>query len=134
MSLGLLPLSVWFFGRARWVGPLANLLAVPFVSFVVVPLTLAGTALLLPLPAAGGVLLLVGRMRRCGHSGGCCSDWPRRRGAVVAAGTHGLGLRPALLGAVWLLLPQGVPLRWAGVCLFLPLLWPTGPAAPGKRT
>jgi len=30
----------------------------------------------------------------------------------------------ALCGAVWLFMPRGVPLRWFGLVLFLPLLWP----------
>jgi competence protein ComEC len=34
MTLALLPLTVWFFGQASLVGPIANLVAVPFVSFV----------------------------------------------------------------------------------------------------
>lgn len=42
LSLLLLPLTVWFFERASWVSPFANLLAVPLVSFVVVPLGLLG--------------------------------------------------------------------------------------------
>jgi competence protein ComEC len=33
----------------------------------------------------------------------------------------------ALLGAVWLFMPRGVPLRALGVLLFLPLLWPVRP-------
>src|SRR5690606_24771072 len=47
MTVSLLPLTVWFFGQASVVGPLANLAAVPWVSFVSVPLALAGTALAL---------------------------------------------------------------------------------------
>ncbi|MDI1302727.1 MAG: DNA internalization-related competence protein ComEC/Rec2 [bacterium] len=42
MSLLLLPLTLWFFERASWVSPLANLLAVPMVTFVIVPLGLLG--------------------------------------------------------------------------------------------
>lgn len=42
MSFLLLPLTLWFFERASWVSPLANLLAVPLVTFVIVPLGLLG--------------------------------------------------------------------------------------------
>lgn len=42
LSLLLLPPTVWFFERASWVSPFANLLAVPVVTFVVVPLGMAG--------------------------------------------------------------------------------------------
>ncbi|HEX6592032.1 MAG TPA: DNA internalization-related competence protein ComEC/Rec2, partial [Moraxellaceae bacterium] len=59
LSLLLLPLTVWFFERASWVSPLANLLAVPLVSFVVVPLGLLG--LLAWLCGATGAALLCWR-------------------------------------------------------------------------
>lgn len=42
LTLLLLPLTLWFFERASWVSPFANLLAVPLVTFVVVPLGLLG--------------------------------------------------------------------------------------------
>lgn len=42
ITLSLTPLSVWLFGEASVVGLLANLLAIPWVSFVVTPLTLLG--------------------------------------------------------------------------------------------
>ncbi|MDF3031512.1 MAG: rec2 [Moraxellaceae bacterium] len=45
ISLLLLPLTVWFFGQASWVSPFANLLAVPVVTFLVVPAGLAGLLL-----------------------------------------------------------------------------------------
>ena len=44
-TIGLLPLSVVLFGQASLAGPLANLVAVPWWSLVVVPLALLGTAL-----------------------------------------------------------------------------------------
>lgn len=42
LTLLLLPLTLWFFERASWVSPFANLLAVPLVTFVIVPLGLLG--------------------------------------------------------------------------------------------
>lgn len=42
LSVLLLPPTLWFFERASWVSPFANLLAVPVVTFVVVPLGLLG--------------------------------------------------------------------------------------------
>ncbi|HEX7369432.1 MAG TPA: ComEC/Rec2 family competence protein, partial [Rhodanobacteraceae bacterium] len=59
MTVALLPLTVWFFGQASLVGPIANLVAVPFVSFVIVPIDLAACALLLAWPWAGTALLHV---------------------------------------------------------------------------
>ena len=49
-----LPL-LFFMGRFSWLAPMVNLLAVPWVSLVTVPLTLIGI-LLLPLSPAAGSL------------------------------------------------------------------------------
>ncbi len=57
LTLLLLPLTLWFFERASWVSPLANLLAVPAVTFVIVPLGLLGLLCwLLSLSAAAHVV------------------------------------------------------------------------------
>ncbi|WP_199908408.1 ComEC/Rec2 family competence protein, partial [Salmonella enterica] len=42
-TVGLLPLTVSLFGQASLVGPFANLVAIPWWTFVVVPLCLVGT-------------------------------------------------------------------------------------------
>lgn len=42
ITLALTPLSVWLFGEVSVVGLLANLVAIPWVSFLVTPLTLLG--------------------------------------------------------------------------------------------
>jgi competence protein ComEC len=43
IGLALLPLSAWYFGEASIVGPLVNLLAIPFFNFVLVPLSVLAT-------------------------------------------------------------------------------------------
>lgn len=47
LTIGLLPLTLVFFQHASLVSPIANLFAVPWVSFFVVPVTLVGSLLLL---------------------------------------------------------------------------------------
>lgn len=122
-SLGLVPLTFVMFQHASLISPLANLLAVPWVSFVVVPLTLAG-ALILPVwPWLAEMLwqlahLCVGLL------------WPVLE--IMAALPHAYWrqtspfwtLAPALLGLVWLMAPRGWPARWLGLFLLLPMLWP----------
>lgn len=124
MALALLPLTVWFFGQASVVGPLANLIAVPFVSLVIVPLTLLASALLLPSPSLGVPLL---------HICAKLADaqwWVLVHLAQMPAALHylpepnALAFVLACLGAVWLLAPRGVPARVLGGLLFLPLLLP----------
>ncbi len=51
VTLGLLPLTALWFNQVSWVGPFANLIAIPWVSFAVVPLVLAGVVLPGPLDA-----------------------------------------------------------------------------------
>ncbi len=135
MTLGLLPLTMWFFGEASLVGALSNLIAVPLVSFVIVPCALFGMVLLvLCPPLAGPVLWLAGKMvhaqwwllQRMAH-------WPGAHWYLPTVQPWALPL--ALLGALWLFMPRGVPLRWLGVLLFLPLLLPPRqlPAEGGFR-
>jgi competence protein ComEC len=124
MSLSLLPLTVWFFGQASVIGPLANLIAVPWVSFVVVPLALAGTALAFVSDALASALFV---------AAATLMQWlwallepaAGLRGALVylpAPSTFAFVL--ALIGAFWLLLPRAVPGKGLAILLFLPLIWP----------
>ena len=124
MTVSLLPLTLWFFGQASLVGALSNLIAVPLVSFVIVPCALLGMLMLgLCPPLATPVLWLAARMAHAQwwlleHM----ATWPGAHWYLPEVQPHALLL--ALLGALWLFLPRGVPLRWFGLLLFLPLLWP----------
>lgn len=123
-TLGLLPLTVLLFGQASMVGPLANLVAIPWWSLVVVPLALLGTALE---ALWAGVGALPWRLSAW------CFDlsWPLFE--ALAGSRFALWWLPepawfalplALLGALWMLLPAGVPGRALAVLLWLPLLLP----------
>ncbi|UHH09596.1 DNA internalization-related competence protein ComEC/Rec2 [Luteimonas fraxinea] len=123
-TIGLLPLTVILFGQASLAGPIANLVAIPWWSLVVVPLALVGTGL------------------EAIHSG--AGDWAWRSAAWafdlswplfdwLAASPislwwlpepHWLALPFALLAAFWMLLPRGVLGKWLATLLWLPLLWP----------
>ncbi|WP_114240014.1 DNA internalization-related competence protein ComEC/Rec2 [Dyella sp. C9] len=124
MSLALLPLTLWFFGQASLVGGLANLVAVPFVSLVIVPCTLMGVLLLgLCPPAATPVLWCAGKLV---HLQWWLLDlmagWPGAHWYLPDVRLVPVVL--AMIGATWLLMPRGVPARWLGGLLFLPLLFP----------
>ncbi len=124
MTVALLPLTVWFFGQASLVGALSNLVAVPVVSLLVVPLALAGTVLLPLWPAAAGWawqpaawimhVLWAGLQAMAG--------WPGAHWYPPAITTGAMLL--ATFGAWWLFMPRGMPARWLGLVLFLPLLLP----------
>ncbi|MBN8921832.1 MAG: DNA internalization-related competence protein ComEC/Rec2 [Rhodanobacter sp. 68-29] len=124
MTVSLMPLTLWFFGEASLVGALSNLVAVPFVSFVIVPCALLGMLCLgLCPPLATPVLWLAAQLAH--------AQWWLLERMATWPGAHWYlpqmapwTLLLATLGALWLFLPRGVPLRALGLLLFLPLLWP----------
>lgn len=124
MTVALLPLTLWFFGEASLVGALSNLVAVPFVSFVIVPCALLGMVLLaLCPPLATPVLWFAAQLA---HAQWWLleymANWPGAHWYLPTVQPWALLL--ALLGALWIFMPRGVPLRWLGLLLFLPLLLP----------
>jgi competence protein ComEC len=123
MSLLLLPMSLWWFGSASLAGFAANLVAAPLVSFLVVPLSLAGSALL-PWPMLATPLLTVasGLVDVLWQGLALVAAWPTARLGVAEAGLVPVVL--ATFGAAWLFLPRGWPLRGYGPLLCLPLLAP----------
>jgi competence protein ComEC len=123
-TVGLLPLTVALFGQASLAGPLANLVAIPWWSLVVVPLALCGTALDALLPgfgewawrlAASAFDLAWPWFERLAHSP--LALWWLPQPAWFA-------LPLALAGGFWLLLPRGLPGKPLALLLWLPLLWP----------
>jgi competence protein ComEC len=127
MTVALLPLTLWFFGEASLVGALSNLVAVPFVSFVIVPFALLGLLLLLMYPPLATPVLWLSAW--LAHAQWWLleqtAQWPGAHWYLPAVQPWGLIL--ATLGALWLFMPRGVPLRALSVLLFLPLLWPVRP-------
>lgn len=130
MTVALLPLGIWFFGEASLVGALSNLIAVPLVSFVIVPLCLAGTLALLLVPALATPPLLLAAWfsHQQWRLLEWAATWPAAHGYLPAPAPWALLL--AMLGAAWLFLPRGVPARALGLLLFLPLLLPVRPTPP----
>ncbi|OGT59146.1 MAG: DNA internalization-related competence protein ComEC/Rec2 [Gammaproteobacteria bacterium RIFCSPHIGHO2_12_FULL_63_22] len=131
--LGLLPLTIWFFGQASIPGPVANLVGVPVISLCVVPLALLG--LLLSTVSATAAAF-------CWHASArvmdwlwsaleAMADWPGSMMWLAETGFVAFAL--ACLAAFWLLLPRGTPGRALACVLFLPMLWPDlNPPAPGQ--
>lgn len=124
LSMTLLPMTVWFFGQGSLIGPIANLLAVPWISFVVVPVTVCASLLVTSWPALGVPLLhlaetLLLPLWRV-------MEWM----AALPLAQHYFATTPAwafalaLVGVVWSLLPRGIPLRAFGALLTLPMLLP----------
>ena len=126
MTLALLPLTAWFFGQASLMAPLSNLVAVPFASFMIVPIDLAACALLFAWPLAGQALL-----HACAYLVDALwwflthlAAWPAAMQYLPE--TSLLAFALACIGAIWLLAPRGVPARALGALLLLPLCFPRG--------
>ena len=130
--LGLLPLTVWFFGQAALPGPLANVLGIPAISLVIVPLSLLGVMALPFSPDAAGWLwsgaaLAMQQLWLCLET---MMRWPHALIWLPEASLFALVL--ACIGAFWLLLPRGTPGKVLAALLFLPLLCPRNELpAPG---
>ncbi len=122
IALGLTPMLVYWFGQNPTLGPLANVFAVPWVSFLVVPLALLGAALLGWWAHAAQALLQA-------------ADWALGvlwlylqwlAGLDVVAWSRSMPplwvAVAATVGAALLLAPRGLPGRWLGGVWLLPLL------------
>ncbi|WP_047526943.1 DNA internalization-related competence protein ComEC/Rec2 [Pseudomonas sp. 11/12A] len=122
IAIGLGPLLLVLGLPISLSGPLVNLLAVPWISLLVLPPALLGT-LLLPVPYVGeGLLWLAGGLidwlfRGLAWMAGLVPAWVP---AAIPLWVWGLGA----LGAFLLLLPRGVPLRPLGWPLLLLLIFP----------
>ncbi|MGH8278254.1 MAG: DNA internalization-related competence protein ComEC/Rec2 [Gammaproteobacteria bacterium] len=123
VGIGLLPMLVWFFQRATLVSPLANIVAVPLYSLLVVPLVLVGVVFLGVWPWLGALLLKAGTAL-IGLAWPLLSrlaELPAASLPTPAPSWWALGV--AVLGAFWLMVPRAVPARWLGLVLWLPLFF-----------
>ncbi|MGM9480764.1 DNA internalization-related competence protein ComEC/Rec2 [Roseateles sp. NT4] len=121
-TLGLAPLSLICFSQLSLVGLLANLVAIPLISFVVTPLALLG-GLVTPLWALAAWLMqtLMAWLQ-------LLIAWPAAVLWLPAAPLWSQGL--ALIGALLVVLRLPWRLRAAGLAMMLPLLWPVVPHPP----
>ena len=115
VTLGLMPLLLGLFQQVSIISPVANAVAIPLISFIVVPLTLIGL-----LPGCGALLQGAHHALAFGmHGLEAARDVPF--GQWVGAAPQPWAIVAGIIGACWLLLPTGFPARWLGVVGFLPL-------------
>ena len=125
VTLALTPLTLLLFGQVSWVGLLANLLAIPWVTLLVTPLSLLGMVVPLSWDVAAwalqGLLVLLHHMAQWSWA---VSFLPQ---APWWAGALGLG------GGILLVLNLPWCMRLAGVPMLMPLLfWYVPTPAPGQ--
>jgi len=122
LSLAMLPLTMLFFGTASLTSPLANLLAIPWVSLVIVPLSLLAL-LFMPFSsflstqsmalASMAIDLLFKGLEIISSS--FLSD-------ISFAEIPAILLLFAFIGLLMLFLPKGFPGRWLGILIMLPAI------------
>ncbi|MET0065240.1 MAG: DNA internalization-related competence protein ComEC/Rec2, partial [Candidatus Thiodiazotropha sp.] len=121
VTLGLVPMLFLLFGQASLIAPLVNLIMVPWFSLVLVPLLLLGLPLLIWPDAATLWFAGLGHLAdlSLGLLEGCAAlSW-----AAVSMPQAGLWVwLLALMGVLLGLLPRGVPGRWMGLWMCLPVL------------
>lgn len=122
LSLGMLPLTLLFFGSASLSSPVANFLAIPWVSFVIVPVSLIALVFM-PISSviSDGLFKLAALAIEWLFNGlGLMSSSSLSN--INSAEIPNYYLLIAFLGLLFLLLPKGFPARWLGVIAFLPAL------------
>ncbi|WP_031363909.1 DNA internalization-related competence protein ComEC/Rec2 [Caballeronia sordidicola] len=127
ITLGLAPLTAYWFFQIPLLGPLANAFAIPWISFLVTPTVLA--AVLLPAPLdvfayRAAHSMLTPMFDALAHlSGPAWTLWRLPQ-------PDGFALTAAAFGVIWALAPRGWPLRFAAPLTWLPLALPISQAPP----
>ncbi|WP_028536058.1 DNA internalization-related competence protein ComEC/Rec2 [Paludibacterium yongneupense] len=110
--LSLVPLLL-FFGKVPLLSPLANLLAIPYVSLLLTPLALLAVAL----PLDGPLQVTAWLCARLLDGLALLGNGPQ----FAVPGLPGPVWLGGLCGALWLIAPRGVPGRGLALLLLLPL-------------
>ncbi|MCW8901106.1 MAG: DNA internalization-related competence protein ComEC/Rec2 [Gammaproteobacteria bacterium] len=124
ISLALIPLLVFLFQQASLISPLANLFAIPIVSFVVVPLVLLASSIITLLPDLATMLFSL-------SDSVLNALWWLLSYLAGTPMSQWYGIKPSLLslclasaGFALLLTPKGWPAKYLGLFLIIPLIFP----------
>lgn len=127
VTLVMVPMVLALFQEASLVSPLANAFAIPVVSWIVVPLAIAGAFLDLGPLLEGAHATMAAVMVPLE----ALSAWPHAM--VESHAPAPWTVAAALVGCAWLLAPRGVPMRALGLLWLVPLFAVAPPRpAPGE--
>ncbi len=124
VSIGLMPLVLYFFHEVSLVAPLANIVAIPFVSFAIVPMLIIALLIALIAPSAGAYALKFSAL---------LIDVLWQFLEALASVDYSTLMMPevsifacitAMVGVVFLLMPKGFIPKPLVCVLFLPVLFP----------
>lgn len=122
VSLGLLPLSIGFFSQTTVIGPFVNMIAIPWISLVVVPLALLGVVFSwLPLLAS----FFWNGAYQCMHGFWLLLEYFQQMhwSSIGIAEANIFTIIIAIIGVCLCLLPKALPAKYVGLFLVLPLLF-----------
>ncbi len=129
VSLGLLPLCIGFFSQTTIIGPIVNMIAIPWISLVVVPLALLGVLF-------SWTPLVAGFFWNCAYQS-MQGFWlvleylqQMHWTAINIAETNIFTIILAILGVCIILFPRPFPAKYLGVFLVLPLFFKTSEQIP----
>jgi competence protein ComEC len=135
ITLGLLPLCAGFFGETSWVSAPANLIAIPWVTFAIVPMALSSLPFLETVPSVAEWLLrtaalLLDLLMRLLDA---VAAWPSV--TIVLPEPSWLAVVTATFAVAIALMPLSLAMRLSAIPLALPLVaaWsmPAPPLAEG---
>lgn len=116
--VGLAPPLLWFFSQLSLWSPFANVIAVPVISILIVPLALAALPLLFIVPALAKILLLIADISMQGL-------WWFLEQCTTTPLSHALPepwlLVLMIIAVLLLLAPRGMPARGLALVLLLPI-------------
>jgi competence protein ComEC len=125
IAFGLTPLLLFFFSQTSLIAPIANIVAVPFVSLVIVPLLLLTSALSLLWPAASHIgFALIDKLFQVLTQGlSALAILPYSNWDITLPSPFALFSLTFATGL--LLLPKGLPGKNVAFLGFLPLIFPS---------
>ncbi|CAK0742371.1 competence protein ComEC [Gammaproteobacteria bacterium] len=121
ITIALLPLLLMFFQQVAVYAPFANLIAIPWLELVTIPVVLAGILLLPIFPILGSLLLTLADflLSMLWSILEFFASLPLAIWSPPAP--PGWAVVVAIIGALLLIAPRGLPGRWLGVIGLMPL-------------
>ena len=128
LALGLSPFLVIFFQQISIISPIANLIAIPWVSFLIVPSILLAVFFMFINPWLASKLLLFANanLEFLFDFLTVLAEIPFASFSFPSPSIWQLAF--AIVGILILLSPRGVPARYLGFILIAPLFWSNQPA------
>jgi competence protein ComEC len=124
LSIALCPILIFWFKQVPLYSVLANLIAIPIIGFLIVPLCLLALILLFPFPElAQSLYFFIDKINEL--------HWvyieylSQQNNAVIPIAAPNLfSLILAVIGVFILLMPKGLPARWLATFFLMPILFP----------